>query len=190
MVKALWTTLGKLRRILLLLLHNIPSLIKAQNVIVSKGGMFAPSMWTFWAIFELRGHKLGTASARLHIKNVKECRNSDGKYCEVPVYDQIFVGSQYDDTQIGQFLTEDLPKIVYNLDFIKANPNMKIHFGFTKRDVLPTYVLPHNIFRWLGLADRLINGSYFAKEAYMPREGVARSLVTLCGRFIRCVRSF
>eukprot|EP00605_Chrysophyceae_sp_TOSAG23-4_P002347 GSChrysophyteH1.ASY1.ANO1.2595.1 assembled CDS len=79
---------------------------------------------------------------------------------------------QYDDTQIGQFVLEALPKLIYHLDFIYANPDMKIQFGFTKKvDKMPKYVLPHNIFNWLGLGDRLINGTYFAKEAYMPREG-------------------
>ena len=27
------------------------------------------------------------------------------------------------------------------------------------------------IFQWLGLSDRLINGTVYAKEVYMPREG-------------------
>jgi hypothetical protein len=79
--------------------------------------------------------------------------------------------TQYDDTQIGQFVLEALPKLVYHLDFIYANPDMKIQFGFTKREILPAFVLPHTIFQWLGLSDRLINGTYYAREAFMPREG-------------------
>lgn len=152
-------------------LTQYPFLIKAKDVVVAKSGMFALPCGPFGLYSSCEATNWGLPAARLHIKNVTECRDSNGKRCKVPVYDQIFVGSQYDDTQIGQFMTEDLPKIVYNLEFIRANPQMKIHFGFTKRDVLPTFVLPHNIFRWLGLSDRLINGSYYAKEAYMPREG-------------------
>eukprot|EP00596_Hydrurales_sp_CCMP1899_P002572 CAMPEP_0119038342 /NCGR_PEP_ID=MMETSP1177-20130426/7213_1 /TAXON_ID=2985 /ORGANISM="Ochromonas sp, Strain CCMP1899" /LENGTH=268 /DNA_ID=CAMNT_0007000813 /DNA_START=858 /DNA_END=1664 /DNA_ORIENTATION=+ len=79
--------------------------------------------------------------------------------------------TQYDDTQIGQFLQESLPKLVYHLDFILANPDMKIQYGFTKRMKLPSVVLPHQVFQWLGIADRLINGTVYAKQAYMPREG-------------------
>ena len=147
-----------------------PFMVKSKDVIVAKSGMFSLPCGPFGLYSSCEATNWGLPAARLHIKNVTQCRQ-DPEYCKVPTFDKIFVGSQYDDTQIGQFMTEDLPKIVYNLDFIKANPDMKIHFGFTKRDVLPTYVLPHNIFNWLGLGDRLINGSFFAKEAYMPREG-------------------
>ncbi len=148
---------------------QFPFMIKAKNVIVAKSGMFSLPCGPFGLYSSCEATNWGLPAARLHVKNVTECRL--GTACKVPKFDKIFVGSQYDDTQIGQFITEDLPKIVYNLDFIKANPEMKIHFGFTKRDVLPIHVLPHNIFEWLGLSDRLINGSFYAQEAYMPREG-------------------
>jgi hypothetical protein len=146
-----------------------PFMIKAKDVIVAKSGMFALPCGPFGLYSSCEACNWGLPAARLHVQNVTDCRA--GKKCKVPTFDKVFVGSQYDDTQIGQFMTEDLPKIVYNLDFIRANPDMKIHFGFTKKDVLPTFVLPHNIFEWLGLKDRIINGSYYAKEAYMPREG-------------------
>lgn len=146
-----------------------PFMIKAKNVIVAKSGMFSLPCGPFGLYSSCEATNWGLPAARLHTKNVTECRN--GGKCKVPKFDKIFVGSQYDDTQIGQFLTEDLPKIVYNLDFIRAHPEMKIHFGFTKRDVLPIHVLPHNVFEFLGLSDRLINGSFYAQEAYMPREG-------------------
>jgi hypothetical protein len=79
--------------------------------------------------------------------------------------------TQYDDTQIGQFMQEALPKLIFHLDFLLANPDVKIHYGFTKQRILPSSVLPHIFFETVGLIDRLINGTCYAREAIMPREG-------------------
>jgi hypothetical protein len=83
--------------------------------------------------------------------------------------------TQYDDTQIGQFVLEDLPKLIFHLDFLRKNPDIKIHFGFNKQyemvGALEKFVLPHNLFEWLGLRDRLVNDTIFAEEAFVPREG-------------------
>lgn len=147
-----------------------PFMITAKNVVVAKSGMLASPCGPFGLYASCEATNWGLPSARLQLQNVKSCRQ-DASTCPLPHYKQIFLGSQYDDTQIGQFILEALPKLVYHLDFIYANPEMKIHYGFTKKDVLPAFVLPHNIFAWLGLSDRLINGSYYADEAYMPREG-------------------
>jgi hypothetical protein len=83
----------------------------------------------------------------------------------------VFVLTQYDDTQIGQFILEAMPKLIYHLDFLRANPDVRIHFGFSKLPELPPFVLPQLIFKWLGLQDRLVNGTVYAKEIWMPREG-------------------
>ena len=132
----------------------------------------------------------GLPSARSFVDDVKACRAAEegahGQFqedpetgshalhlngCPHPVYEKVFTMSQYDDTQIGQFVLEALPRLIYHLDFVYAHPEMKIHFGFTKQPKVPAFVLPHNIFNWLGLGDRLINGTYYAKEVWMPREG-------------------
>jgi hypothetical protein len=79
--------------------------------------------------------------------------------------------SQYDDTQIGQFILEDLPKLVWHLTFLRDNPDVLIHFGFNKQEVMEKTVLPHNFFNLLGLRHRLVNGTVFAKNILIPREG-------------------
>jgi hypothetical protein len=68
-------------------------------------------------------------------------------------------------------MQEALPKLIYHLDFLNANPDVYIHYGFTKQNTIPKYVLPHNFFNWLGLEHRLINETVFANEIFMPREG-------------------
>lgn len=80
-------------------------------------------------------------------------------------------GSQLDDTKFGSFLLETLPRLVFHLDFLMRNPTVRIHYGFTKKEDLPTSVIPHTFLSWLGLSDRLVNGSVFAREALLPREG-------------------
>ena len=62
-------------------------------------------------------------------------------------------------------------QLLYHYDFLKANPDVKIQFGFSKKDVLASFVLPFFYFQWLGMYDRLINGTVYAKEVYLPREG-------------------
>ena len=91
--------------------------------------------------------------------------------CPYEQYNRVFVMAQYDDTQIGQFMQESLPKLVYHLEFLLANPDIKILYGFTKKPSVPAFVLPFYYFKWLGLYDRIINGTVYANEAFMPREG-------------------
>ena len=165
-----------------------PFIISAKDVIVAKSGMFAFPCGPFGLYSSCEATNWGLPSARKHINDVIACRAADegmqgtgghmtehdhtmtaiyGKHalhlegCDHPVHEKIFVISQYDDTQIGQFVLETLPKLIMHLDFIMANPDMKIHFGFTKQKKTPAYVLPHNIFQWLGLANRLINGTWY-----------------------------
>lgn len=112
----------------------------------------------------------GLVGADTEVDNVVACRHNE-KSCKLRRFDEVFVMTQYDDTQIGQFILEALPKLVYHLDFILSNPDIPIHFGFTKQPVLPSFVLPHIYFEWLGLRHRLINGTVYANKAIVPREG-------------------
>jgi len=169
-----------------------PFLVTAKDVIVARSGMFSLPCGPFGLYSSCEATNWGLPVARNHTADAAKCRHADDTHgehmtegghggrhahalsledCPHPVYDKVFAMCQYDDTQIGQFVLEALPKLVYHLDMLYANPDMKIHYGFTKKAVLPSFVLPHTIFQWLGLSDRLINGTYYAKEAYMPREG-------------------
>jgi hypothetical protein len=88
----------------------------------------------------------------------------------LPVYDTVFVSTQWDDTQIGQFMLEGIPKVVWHLDFLLKNPDIKIHYGLANAG-LPSFLMSHYLFATLGLDQRLINGSVYAKNVIMPREG-------------------
>jgi hypothetical protein len=70
--------------------------------------------------------------------------------CPYPQYSSVFIMAQYDDTQIGQFMQESLPRLAYHLDFLLANPDIKIQFGFTKKTAPPKSVLPHAYINFLG----------------------------------------
>ena len=85
----------------------------------------------------------------LNKSNLSPPRNESS--CPFPKYDRVFVMAQYDDTQIGQFMQEALPRLVYHLDFLLANPDIKIQFGFTKKDKPPISVLPHTYINYLGM---------------------------------------
>jgi len=120
----------------------------------------------------------GLYTANALVPNATVCRrefatSSPGTASRCPLerHKRVFVLTQYDDTQIGQFMQEALPKLVFHMDFLLANPDIKIHFGFTKQPTVPNYVLPHIYFNFLGLGDRLINGSFYADKVIIPREG-------------------
>ena len=159
-------------------LHSYPFMVTTKNAIISRSGFLALPCGPFGLFASCESVKYGVPSSTALTSSVEACRNSktvngeigDDK-CPFLVHDRVFVMTQYDDTQIGQFVMEALPKLVYHLDFLLANPDIKIHFGFTKRNTIPSFVLPHNIFKWLGLLDRLIKGPVYAKEIFVPREG-------------------
>lgn len=161
-------------------LHSYPFMMTVKKAIVSRSGFLALPCGPLGLFASCESIKYGVPSSTALIDSVHGCRNADtankngdvgDEKCPFRIYDRVFVMTQYDDTQIGQFVQEALPKLVYNLDFIRANPDIKIHFGFTKQKTIPNFVLPNNIFNWLGLGDRLINGTIYANEVYMPREG-------------------
>ena len=157
------------------LLYRLPFLVRAKNVIIAKSGMIAFPCGPFGLFSSCEAVKWGIPIANNVVPDVDACRQSliegSSAHCPYQVYDKVFIMTQYDDTQIGQFMMEVFPKFVLHSEFLLANPDIKIHFGFTKQPTVPAFVLPHNYISWLGLGDRLINGTFFAKEIVMPREG-------------------
>ena len=172
---------------------QFPFLVTMKNALVARSGQAALACGPFGLFSSCEAVNWGLAAAINMVPHVHECYTAPQRgssdahahahdphnhavHCPYKKVDRIFLTSQYDDTQIGQFILESLPRLVYNLPMLYANPDIKIHFGFTKQPehLMPTEVLPHGVFRWLGLADRLINGTVWAKEAYMPREGACQ----------------
>jgi hypothetical protein len=151
-------------------LHSYPFMVTANKAIVARSGFLALPCGVFGLFASCEGVKWGVPSALSVNNHIHECRKEEG-HCPFRKYDKVFVMTQYDDTQIGQFILEALPKLVYNLEFIKANKDMKIHYGFSKLSELPPFVLPNLFLDWLGVGDRLVNGTIYANEVYMPREG-------------------
>jgi hypothetical protein len=169
-----------------------PFLLEMKNALVARSGMVALPCGPFGLLSSCEAVNWGLAAAIDMVPHVHECFTPSAAsnaaaghgahpddpheedHCPYRRVDRIFLTSQYDDTQIGQFILESLPRLVYHLPLLYANPDIKIHFGFTKQPVLPIEVLPHTIFRWLGLYDRLVNGTVFAKHVYMPRDGACQ----------------
>lgn len=137
--------------------RQFPFLVRMKNVIVARSGMAALGCGPFGLFSSCEAVNWGLAAAIDMVPHVHECDGAGGAAsasggeghggCAFKVYDKVFVTSQYDDTQIGQFILEALPRLVYHLPLLYANPDMKIHFGFTKQPVLPTEVLPHQFFK-------------------------------------------
>jgi hypothetical protein len=154
-------------------LHNYPFLVEARDAIISRSGMFAKTCGVFGLLAQCEAFNWGVMTARTVEENVKDClpdQYDNGK-CPFRRYDKVFILTQYDDTQIGQFILETMPKLIYHLEYLRAHPEIKIHYGFSKLAILPNYVLPNGYLDWLGFGDRLINGTVVAREVMMPREG-------------------
>ena len=162
-----------------------PFAVTASEAIVSRSGMIALPCGAFGLFGSCEAVKCGIPVARDAVGEVQNCRKGDCKY---PTHERVFVMTQYDDTQIGQFILEDLPKLIWHLDFLKENPDIRIHYGFNKQSlsiklggtnlnpidtlgVMEKRILPHRHFDMLGLSDRLINGTVYANEILIPREG-------------------
>jgi hypothetical protein len=151
-------------------LHNYPFIIETSNVIVARSGYLALPCGIFGLFASCEGVGWGMPSALAAAPYLESCRSNNGS-CPFKHYDKVFVMTQYDDTQIGQFILEALPKLVYHLDYIRSNKDVKIHYGFSKLPELPPFVLPNLFLNWLGVGDRLVNGTIYASEVIMPREG-------------------
>ena len=172
-------------------LNECPFLVISARAIVGRGGMFGLPCGPFGLFASCEAVKWGVPAANATISSVELCRNHP-ESCPYPKVERLFVLTQYDDTQIGQFMQEALPKLIYHLDFLYANPEVRIHYGFTKQPTVPNFVLPHYFFRWLKLEHRLINGTVYAEEVYMPREGGCQDIgynawevVSMRERFLR-----
>ena len=162
-------------------LNSYPFLIKSQNAIISRSGSLALSCGTLSLLASCEAVRYGISHTSNIINKTKGCRNIQtksggigGNHCPFITYDRVFVVTQYEDANTVNFFLEVIPKVVYHLEFLLDNPDIKIHYGFKKRDTaFPEYQnnVPQKIFDWLGLGDRLITGLVHAKEAYLPREG-------------------
>jgi Glycosyltransferase 61 len=166
------------------MLHQYPFLITAKRAVVVKSGMLALPCGPVGLLASCEAVMWGLSTTTKFLNYSVPCRRAAAaavsrteegavvsEDCPFPRYKRVFAMAQYDDGQIGQFIQESLPKLVYHLDFLRANPDVKIQFGFSKKPSVPVFVLPHLYFKWLGLSDRLINGTYYADEVIMPREG-------------------
>lgn len=172
-------------------LHNFPFIVEAKNVIVAKSGMLALPCGPFGLLSSCEAVKWGVSTAASVMGNTTICRNTP-ELCPYKTFSKVFLMSQYDDTQIGQFMMESFPRLVFHLEYLRANPDIKIHFGFTKQPTVPKFVLPHIFINWLGLQDRLINGTFYANEVIMSREGGCQDagynsweLVTMRDKFLK-----
>lgn len=100
---------------------------------------------------------------------------------DVVVEDRVFVLGEVDDTYVYHIHLEIMPRIIYHLDFIKNNPDIKISIGCdTKKSHDQTMSgLDHGllsmkpIMELAGISmDRLIVHKHvYAKEVYFPMEG-------------------
>ena len=100
---------------------------------------------------------------------------------DIVVHDRVFVLGEVDDTYIYHIHLEIMPRIIYHLDFIKNNPDIKIIIGCdTKKSYEQTMAgINHGllsmqpIMELAGISmDRLIVHKHvYAKEVYFPMEG-------------------
>ena len=162
-------------------LHSYPFLIKSQNAIISRSGSLALSCGTLSLLASCEAVRYGISQTSNIINKTIGCRNvqtksggTGGDRCPFVTYDRVFVVTQYEDANTVNFFLEVIPKVVYHLEFLLEHPDIKIHYGFKKRDTAfpeSQNQVPQKIFDWLGLGDRLITGLVHAKEVYLPREG-------------------
>lgn len=154
-------------------LNDFPFIVDANEAIVARSGMIGLECGPFGLFASCEAFKEGIVPLRRVMPDFERCRNE--RDCPYPVHRRVFIMTQYDDTQIGQFVLEDMPKLILHLDWLRQNPDVMIHFGFNKQyekvGSVEKFVLPHHIFDWLGLRDRLVNDTIYTKQAFIPREG-------------------
>jgi Glycosyltransferase 61 len=158
--------------------HSYPFFIKSRNAIVSRSGFLALSCGALGLFASCESFKHGITPTTYLVNQTSGCRDTNAQSgkkgdsrCPFVSYDRVFVVTQYNDADIVHFFLEVIPKVLYHLDFLLDNPDIKIHFGFSKKDFLPMIQVPQMTFEWLGLGHRLITGLVHAKEVYLPREG-------------------
>ena len=149
-------------------LSSYPFFVKTKNAIIAKSGMLVMNCGVFGLLSSCEAVNWGVHTAKKYIPDVITCQTNN---CPYPTYQKVFIMSQYDDTQIGQFMMESFPRLVMHLDYLQENPDIMIHFGFTKQPSVPRFTLPNMFLNWLGFQDRMINGTIYANEVIMSREG-------------------
>lgn len=100
---------------------------------------------------------------------------------EVIYHKRVFVVSEVDDTYVYHIHVEIMPRIVYHLEFLLANPDIKILFGCDskKKDYITQAGLAHGLqsirpfFELTGLdMERIVLHKHVhADEIYLPMEG-------------------
>jgi hypothetical protein len=108
-----------------------------------------------------------------YVDKVTVALQGDCKYNEAPeaplVYessDIVFTISQYWGNNVYHFLIEDFPRIIFFLDVIKQNENIKVHVNPSS--------LAEQLFQYFGIPkQRLISGNVYANFALIPTPSVA-----------------
>lgn len=95
--------------------------------------------------------------------------------------DKLFVVAEVDDSYVYHIHIEIMPRIVYHLDFLLKNPDVKILIGCDSKQTndLTDFGLRHmmlsiqSVVELVGLSiDRfIVHKNVFAKEVYLPQEG-------------------
>lgn len=111
----------------------------------------------------------------------KLCTGRTASLCKLPRYSSVISIAQLDDTQIGQFMLESLPRLIHNYGMIHQNPGMMIHFGFSSKHVNSSVFMESvrdltafRVLKWLGLDSRVITGDISTQIAIIPREGACQ----------------
>ena len=161
--------------------HSLPFAVNVnQGSLVTPGGIISLPCGLFGLFAACEAANLGIAAANGFSSEVEGCRQSHfwsrsltpptKEYeCRYPLFDRVFVFTQYNSVYFGTFILESLPRLVLHLDYVLANHNMAIHFGWSRNSNMHT--MTNAYLHWLGLSDRLVNGTVYADEAYLPREG-------------------
>jgi hypothetical protein len=94
----------------------------------------------------------------------------NGHLSNVPVYDELYVISQYWGNAIFHRMTEVLPRLALCIDFLQKNPDVRIHAPETASshklsELIRTFQLDPS---------RLVSGVTRARVVYQPRS-------TMCG---------
>eukprot|EP00596_Hydrurales_sp_CCMP1899_P000720 CAMPEP_0119036636 /NCGR_PEP_ID=MMETSP1177-20130426/4473_1 /TAXON_ID=2985 /ORGANISM="Ochromonas sp, Strain CCMP1899" /LENGTH=540 /DNA_ID=CAMNT_0006996791 /DNA_START=146 /DNA_END=1768 /DNA_ORIENTATION=- len=115
---------------------------------------------------------------------------------------KLFIAAEHDDTHVYHLHLEIMPRIIYHLDFLLANPNIKILIGCdsqknvrkTESGIAHLLMAVKPLFELAGLSmDRLVVHTHvFANEIYLPMEGGCQDpvyntwqILTMRERFMR-----
>ena len=102
--------------------------------------------------------------------------------CKLPYYSApVLTIAQFDDTQIGQFFLESLPRLLSIFDLLRTYPEMKVHYGFSMKHKNSSQYMSNiqklssfRFLKWLGLENRIITGDIASSKVFLPREGACQ----------------